>query len=231
EVGVNGSHMAGPHHMLFEGNWAFNFDSDSTHGNSIYHTVYRNYLRGYRTTFTSAIDGVSYNDSTGQSGPYRAIGLGTYSYWFSFVGNILGYSGMASSTTPTWSYDWTGNSVSPVFQAMTFPSLWMLGFNPTNSESGTQNGYQSDPYSASTAIRDGNYDYMSNTQCWHGLGGTGACPKDPPPNSALPPSMYLTSAPSFFGGNTWPWVDPAAGTTYILPAKARYDAGNPNVVP
>ena len=42
---------------------------------------------------------------------------------------------------------------------------------------------------------------------------------------AIPNSMYLTSKPAFFGSNPWPWVDPTTGTTYTLPAKARYDAG------
>jgi hypothetical protein len=53
EIGLNGSHLIGSHHMLFEGNYAFNMDSDDTHGNSIYHTFFRNYSRGYRGGFTS----------------------------------------------------------------------------------------------------------------------------------------------------------------------------------
>ena len=48
EVGLNASHMVGSHHVLFEGNYGFNFDSDKTHGNAIYHTVFRNHLRGVR---------------------------------------------------------------------------------------------------------------------------------------------------------------------------------------
>ena len=52
EVGINGSHMVGSHHMLFEGNESFNYDSDNTHGNSIYHTVFRNHLSGFRRSFT-----------------------------------------------------------------------------------------------------------------------------------------------------------------------------------
>jgi hypothetical protein len=36
EVGVNGSHMTTPHYELFEGNYGFNFDSDSVWGNSVY---------------------------------------------------------------------------------------------------------------------------------------------------------------------------------------------------
>src|SRR5262249_10574095 len=49
EVGLNASHMVGPHHVLFEGNWGFNFDSDHTHGNSVYLTVFRNWLTGQRS--------------------------------------------------------------------------------------------------------------------------------------------------------------------------------------
>ena len=33
EIGLNASHLVGPHHVLFEGNWGFNADSDQTHGN------------------------------------------------------------------------------------------------------------------------------------------------------------------------------------------------------
>ena len=48
EVGLNGSHMVGGHHVLFEGNESFNYDSDNTHGNAIAMTVFRNHLTGRR---------------------------------------------------------------------------------------------------------------------------------------------------------------------------------------
>src|SRR5262249_13514923 len=51
EIGINASHMAGPHHVLFEGNYSFNADSDYTHGNSIYLTFFRNWLSGHRRDF------------------------------------------------------------------------------------------------------------------------------------------------------------------------------------
>ena len=51
EVGINASHMAGPHHVLFEGNYSFNADSDYTHGNAIYLTFFRNWLSGQRRSF------------------------------------------------------------------------------------------------------------------------------------------------------------------------------------
>jgi hypothetical protein len=74
EVGVNASHMVGPHHVLSEGNYGFNFDSDKTHGNAIYHTVFRNHLSGIRRDF---------GDSGSGNGPKRAAGAAFHSYWHS----------------------------------------------------------------------------------------------------------------------------------------------------
>ena len=62
EIGVNGSHMVGSHHILFEGNYSFNTDSDQTHGNAIYHTFFRNYFSGFRKPFT-ALDGAHIDDA------------------------------------------------------------------------------------------------------------------------------------------------------------------------
>ena len=52
EVGINASHMAGSHHVLIEGNYSQNFDSDYAHGSAIYLTVFRNWLSGQRRDFT-----------------------------------------------------------------------------------------------------------------------------------------------------------------------------------
>ena len=50
-------------------------------------------------------------------------------------------------------------------------------------------------------------------------------------DQTLPDSLYLTSKPAFFGNNTWPWVDATGATKlHTLPARARYDAGTPNVI-
>jgi hypothetical protein len=69
-------------------------------------------------------------------------------------------------------------------------------------------------------IRDGNYDYLTNSQHWHNT----------PAGFTIPNSLYLTSKPAFFGANSWPWVDPVTGATATLPAKQRFDAGTPNTV-
>ncbi len=68
EVGLNASHMAGPHHVLFEGNASQNVDSDYTHGNAIYLTFFRNWLTGQRRSFTD-------------QGNIRTVGLAYGSWW------------------------------------------------------------------------------------------------------------------------------------------------------
>jgi len=43
----------------------------------------------------------------------------------------------------------------------------------------------------------------------------------------LPPSLYLTKKPVFFGANVWPWVESTAASEAArlgtLPAKVRFD--------
>jgi hypothetical protein len=67
-------------------------------------------------------------------------------------------------------------------------------------------------------VRDGNWDWLTSSQQWHTT----------PSTFAIPSSLYLTAKPAFFGSNPWPWVEPSTGATFVLPAKARFDAGTPN---
>ena len=79
-----------------------------------------------------------------------------------------------------------------------------------------------DPNVAGNILRNGNYDYLTNSVHWHGIGTAGATPV------ALPNSFYRTVKPDCFAGLTWPWVDGITGTVRTLPAKARFNAGRPN---
>ena len=65
DMGLNASHYSGPHHVLFEGDWADNLDNDNTHGNSMYITFFRNQSTGMRTPFTDPSIGKTVNDATG----------------------------------------------------------------------------------------------------------------------------------------------------------------------
>jgi hypothetical protein len=205
EVGLNASHMVGSHHVLFEGNYGFNADSDDTHGNSIYHTFFRNHLRGIRAPFENQAGG-RIDDAVPFNGPKRCAGLMAYSYWMSFVGNVLGAAGQMSG----WVYETTYPNGRP--------GIWMLGWDGLKP-------YPTDAQVSATTLRHGNFDYVTNAVRWDRA----------ITHHALPNSLYLTQKPAFFdtgSGYTWPWVDPAGATKlYVLPAKARYDAGTPFTQP
>ena len=246
DMGLNASHYSGPHHVLFEGNWGDNLDSDDTHGNAMYITFFRNQGSGLRTAFTDPSIGKAVNDyagigyacgttgATGCSqnapGPLRATGPMAYNYWFGFVGNVLG---TAKETTAAngWTYqgDWSTSRI------------WMLGWNaglPGATGAGGQ-----DPHLTGAAgsyiFRHGDYDYVNGSIADWTSGYS----------QTLPNSFYASSQPSFFGASgthctyPWPWVTPTASTpiqspsgsgcaaTDGLPAKARYAAGTPFVQP
>lgn len=209
EMGVNGSHMVGPHHTLFEGNYTFNLDSDKTHGNSVYQTYFRNYASGFR--LAGVVQGSSsIDDTNGSSGPLRTVGPASLAYWFSFVGNVLGTPGAHSG----WAY--SQNIM------LAGPAIWSPGWDDWTPQT------PMDANVLTSLLRDGNFDYKTNQVHWHGIGGSSLGDTTPPAISTLPSSLYLSSKPAFFGSNTWPWVDAQGATkTYTLPAKARYDLGTP----
>lgn len=185
--GIDDSHEAFTHHDLIEGNWTPNLGSGSTHGNSGWHTHFRNYANGV-------------NSSAAVTQNLRAVGMDGWTHDHAYVGNVL-HGGTVYEMTP--SNPATG---SPVYQ---------LGRNPASCGfTCWDNGY-----SAGHIYRDGNWDNVTNGVVW----ASGA--------RAMPPSLYLTNKPAFFGPHAWPWVDPIAPSAServkTLPAKARYDAGMP----
>lgn len=109
EVGINGSHMVGGHHILFEGNQSNNYDSDDTHGSAFAMTVFRNQLTGVRQRFP------------GQDNA-RCVGLMFGSWWHAFIGNVLGSLGLDTT-------DWAVNSQHPWP-----PGMWKLGYAPAHWE-------------------------------------------------------------------------------------------------
>lgn len=206
ETGLNASHMLGSHHVLFEGNYAHNADSDSTHGNSIYHTFFRNYLPGLRAPFDNQAGGRIDDATQAANGPRRAAGLMAYSYWMSFIGNVLGIPGRMDG----WAYETTFASAKP--------GIWMLGWDAISP-------YPTDAKVSATTIRHGNFDYLTGAVKWD----------DAIADRTLPDSLYRSGKPAFFDGGkgyVWPWVDPTGPERlFVLPAKARYDAGTPLAQP
>ncbi len=216
ETGMNASHYATAHMELFEGNLAFNFGSDSTWGNSVYITVFRNHLTGLRGAYPP-LDAYGY-DAGGRTlyyedqGARRAVMVGPYHYWSSFVGNVLGFDGQQPLPHPR--SEGQGGYSSLVYEATPdqgdVAPMWDVAW--------TEQGVQ-EPKTVATLIRHGNYDYVTRDVVWD------------PANSIhlLPSSLYLSRPPPFMDGLQWPWVNPLTGATYTLPAKVRFDQ-NPSAV-
>ncbi len=202
EIGLNASHMVGSHHVLFEGNYGHNADSDSTHGNSVDLTFFRNHLRCLRAPFDNQAGGRIDDAEQTANGPKRCAGAMAYSSGMSFIGNVLGAAGQMHG----WVYE-------TEFTAGR-PGIWMLGWDPVAP-------YPTDRRVSSGTLRHGNFDYLRNVVQWDAAAG----------QRDLPPSLYLDSKPDFFKagrGYEWPWVDPGGATKlYDLPAKVRYDHGTP----
>lgn len=224
EVGANASHLVGPHHVLFEGNLAFNADSDYTHGNTTHVTHFRNWYRGFRDRYVNLIQNKYYDDWLGneagapggsENGVMRCAGTNCFGYWHSFVNNVLGMSGRMSG--------WELENVT-IFDSK---SVWMPGWAPTAANDDPDPNVK-DAGFAGAMIRDGNFDYLTGLRLWHGKGGTASSSHTTPPaQSAMPDSYYCPSKPAFFGNLTWPWVTPEGSTkTYTLPAYERWLSGN-----
>jgi Chitobiase/beta-hexosaminidase C-terminal domain/Immunoglobulin domain/Immunoglobulin I-set domain len=237
DMDVNASHYSGPHHVLFEGNWGDNLDSDSTHGASTYMTFFRNEGTGLRTPFTDpSIPGGSVNDSTGTGhacgttgsgacsadapAPLRAVGPMAYSYQFAYVGNVLGVSGTTTSGNGwTYSGDWNAKRIFML-------GWWNFGTGGQDPNLTAANG--------DYIFISGNYDYVTGgIKTW----ASGY-------SQALPNSLYVGNAPAFFNAGAsctypWPWVTPTSATQIQpnscsgagLPAQARWKAGTPFVQP
>ena len=178
-------HGAHPHMNLWEGNIDQQFYGDWTQGSSSHITEFRNAVWGYRDT----------PDSLGANS-IAAIRVGPYSRYYNLVGNVAGRSA------------WTGG--------VAICNSATCGNNPHSFEFGLHtNGTYPDSGSYSTAILQGNYDYVTKgVAVWAD------------PDHTLTNSMYYSSKPSWYGGCTWPPVDPTIPNVADIPAKLRYTGSN-----
>jgi hypothetical protein len=238
EAGLNAGHYTTPHLELLEGNYSQNYTADSYWGNSIYITILRNWLSGLRAAHLPLNTYVT-TQATGSGflchypyGDYDsrfAVDIQAYSYYQSFVGNVLGMNGQTLLTNPYQSEScFDGNQTGFVEQIWSTSQNGQGGNNPVNMW--TMGSYQATVNSTggwswvnttiNTQLRQGNWDWVTKKQHWYGIGGTTDGAGTP---VSIPNSFYLSSKPAFFGSNPWPWVDPATGATYTLPAKYCFE--------
>jgi hypothetical protein len=195
EVGLSSSHWVGSHHVLFEGNLSFNYDQDATWGSSNYNIVLRNHLTGNLRDYPD-------------TGNPRVVGLGYGVFWNAFFGNVLGESTMTATIYEDPGDRTYGNASSA--WGLTQLAVWRLGYN-----GGTNASVGPDPRTRETVMRDGNFDYVTDSVLYDRTAAS----------TVIPDSLYLSEAPDFFDGYTWPWVDAEGATKlYTLPAFVRGEA-------
>ncbi len=218
EAGLNAGHYTTPHMELLEGNYSHNYKGDSFWGNSIYITVFRNHLSGIRAAHpplnTYKYGVYPYMDLQGRT----AVDVQAHSYYTNFVGNVLGFRGQSllsynqsgySYAQRTWSYEELG-----AFPKTGEVTMWSIGAQQAGGWTWVPTTYQ-------TQLREGNWDWVTRSQRWHGIGGAVGSGKP----RVIPDSLYLTAKPAFFGSNPWPWVNPSNGSVSTLPAKACFEQG------
>ena len=206
------SHAAFCHHELFEGNWTPNIGPDSTVGNNGWNTVFRNHCRG--------------QNSSGHTTAYRrCIFADGWQRDLVSIGNVLSFPGNSVNhlITAATQSDHEGNTSGIGYQGISQNQIYLIGSNAWMVGDGIKRGadYVDNGHTYSYFHRHLDYDYHSNSQYVN--------PSNP--ETQLPNSLYLQSKPAFFGSYAWPWVDPAGTSNEervkTLPAKARYEAGNP----
>lgn len=201
EIGLNAGHYTTPHMELLEGNESFNYGGDSGWGNSIQLTVFRNHLTGTRLDRGK----LGLTDQVLR----RVVGLDRYQYDYNFVGNVLGEPDMKALGDQRFVYEVTRlNHREFADEEGELVPMWLLGY-----DQGAPENEQFDPKVAETILRHGNFDHLTKKVAW----------EDKLPRE-LPPSLYLSEKPTFFGEHAWPWVTPEQdGAVAALPARARFD--------
>ncbi len=185
------SHGAHPYMNLLEGNVMSHLTADDYWGTSSHFVMFRNWFWGDETGL-----GVP---SFPPSGGYAAVDLYTGQEYYSFVGNVLGRSGLHA----TWlSASLSGND--PYADALS-----PIVYSYAGSLSGTAS-------SSATVLRHGNWDYKTKGVAYWDGGS----------NHTLATSLYYTNQPSFLSGYAWPLEGPEGGpTANANPAEACFQKG------
>jgi Pectate lyase superfamily protein/Bacterial Ig-like domain (group 2) len=206
ETTIDLGHASFPYMELAEGNYTAQIATENVWGNSGWMTIFRNYASGKQA-----------RTNANERYQIAAIALEVKARQMNVVGNVLGIAERLGNNTGTngdQAYEVTSNPPGP-FKAAVFRIGHGVGAGNGRDDINT---YESPSLATSTyanLLRVGNWDNIRARI-------------DTAPSDPLPPSLYLTAKPAFFGTNPWPWVDPS-GTTrvHVLPAKQRFDSENP----
>jgi hypothetical protein len=196
-------HSAGTDMILFEGNDATGLVGDYIHGTHNLITLFRNQLVGWDVGMRKQTD---------------AIYLYSFSRYFNFIGNVLGKAGYHVNYEDVPPGGIEGNR-----------SIYVLGWS---GNGGGASVLRNDPLVASTAMRWGNFDTVTNSVRWEASevpSGSGFLANPVPKTHRLPASFYRSTKPAWWGSMPWPAIGPEVtggsdptGHVYANPAEACY---------
>lgn len=215
-IGAGTDTNHGPHNSynLYEGNITPNFQADGYFGSVSEDTIFRNWAHG------SVADGSA-------SGFFLSLNRFTRNY--SIVGNIFGRPGQATGVASPYSlgYPNMGNSASSGTAQPSQGNFWKDWATMKTAAPGQgpgPGGFQEmDLDVQATTLLKGNYNYLAK-----------AIPANETLTEALPPSLYRSAKPAWFGALAWPPFDPANPnpTHASIPAGQRFaNGGNPPAQP
>jgi hypothetical protein len=191
--------------ILYEGNDSTGIVGDYIHGTHNLTTVFRNQLTGWEAGMVKQTEPVQ---------------LYTFSRYFNFVGNVLGKPGYHTHYEDVPPDGMDGDH-----------SIFTLGWS---GNGGGLSILKNDPLTASTAMRWGNYDTVSNRARWEASevpSSLSRLANPVPATHDLPASFYLPGKPSWWGAMPWPAIGPdvtggtdPTGHVYANPAEVCYYA-------
>jgi hypothetical protein len=182
------SHGAHPYMNLFEGNIISHLAADDFWGTSSHDVFFRNWLWGDQTANWA---GAVAPTGTPNSG-FDAIDLYQSQEYYSFVGNVLGHTGLHTTwSAATLSITCSTNNCG--YEPPSAPGVYSYGSSSLGSAA----------TSSGTILRHGNWDYKTNgVAFWDG--GT---------IHTLAASIYYASEPGYLSGYPWPLEGPEGSPT------------------
>ena len=217
-MGAHWLHAEGTDMMLWEGDEGPGFIADNVHGTHHFGTLFRNQYTGWET---------------GKLQQTIPVDLYTHSRYFNVLGNVLGtpgyhtnYSDCYGSSPCITTSDGKGDV-----------SIYTLGWcgneaTGTRNNDGCASAMVSDSITASTLMRWGNYDTVNKAARWVSSevpSGLSLYANAVPSGQSLPPSLYQSAKPSWWGTMPWPAAGPdvtggsdPTGHVYANPAQACY---------
>jgi hypothetical protein len=243
--GMN-THGAHPQFNLWEGNITQNFDLDSIWGSHSHNTVFRNWSKGTTKLCTTGTPGRTTVTCANTWAVQYVAGMKVDFLGSSYnvVGNVIGSQDLASLNVynAAQSPMAQGNMVVSIcgpspcgpgsrsYDAVAYGYNFGFGEASDDGTGGVSNGAGCSPTTLpypchslvpySTLFSHGNYSSPSAAINWTaGITRT------------LPPSLYLSSKPSWFGNVPWPAIGPdivgglsdAYGYAYANPAEVCYE--------